>query len=294
MSKTLWKKVRKEKVKRTLPEKVLFAIVFAFFCVYAFTLIYPVVWGFTSSFKTIDAYFDNRFDLPTEWMFENYSTALERISYGGMTFTGMAWNSIWFSLGSAWINMEFISAYAYVLNKFKFKGRNFLYGLCLFMMSVPIGASFVSTYRLYHDLHLADSYLILLTSTNVYGMNLMLFHSYYSNISNSYMEAAKIDGANFYQIYFKIMRVQASPLALTLGLLLFINRWNDYMSPLLYLPNMPTLSSGLYRYQAIVERNGNYPVLFAGLFMCLLPILFIFTIFSDKMMNSINIGGLKG
>ena len=108
------------------------------------------------------------------------------------------------------------------------------------------------------------------------------------------MEAAKIDGANFYQIYFKIMRKQASPLALTLGLLLFINKWNDYMSPLLYLPEMPTLATGLYRYQTIVERNGNYPVLFAGLFMCLLPILIIFSIFSDKMMNSINIGGLKG
>ena len=286
--------IKKKKSNRTTAERVLFAFVFVFFCVYAFMLIYPVVWGFTSSFKTIDDYFDNRFGLPTEWRVINYPNALEIISNGGMSFTQMAWNSIWFALGSAWINMEFISAYAYVLNKYKFKGRNFLYGLCLFMMSVPIGASFVSTYRLYYDLHLANSYLILLTSTSVYGMNLMLFHSYYSNISNSYMEAAKIDGANFYQIYFKIMRQQASPLALTLGLLLFINKWNDYMSPLLYLPKMPTLATGLFRYQTIVERNGNYPVLFAGLFMCLLPILIIFCIFSDKMMTSINIGGLKG
>ena len=294
MNKTLWKKVQKEKVKRTLPEKILFALVFIFFCVYAFALIYPVVWGFTSSFKTIDEYFDNRFDLPVNWIVQNYPDALKKISNGGMSFAEMTWNSVWFALGSAWINMEFISAYAYVLNKYRFRGRNFLFGLCLFMMSVPIGASFVSTYRLYHTLHLANSYLILLTATNVYGMNLMLYHSYYSNISNSYMEAAKIDGANFYQIYFKIMRVQASPLALTLGLLLFIGKWNDYMSPLLYLSEMPTLATGLYRYQTIVERNGNYPVLFAGLFMCLLPILVIFSIFSDKMMNSLNIGGLKG
>ena len=289
-------KTKKTLVKRTKAEKILFAFVFVFFSVYALMLIYPVVWGFASSFKTIDDYFDNRFGFPVKWIFENYPKAIEIIEDKGtgMTFIQMAWNSIWFSVGSAWINMEFISAYAYVLNKYKFKGRNFLYGLCLFIMSVPIGASFVSTYRLYYALHLANSYLILLTSTSVYGMNLMLFHSYYSNISNSYMEAAKIDGANFYQIYFKIMRQQASPLALTLGLLLFINKWNDYMSPLLYLPEKPTLATGLYRYQTIVERNGNYPVLFAGLFMCLLPILIIFSIFSDKMMNNINIGGLKG
>lgn len=294
MEQSLFKKIKKEKVKRTIPEKILFACVFVFFLIYALMLIYPVVWGFVSSFKTIDEYFDNMFGLPSKIVFDNYPNAWSKIQDDGMSFGQMLWNSIWFSVGSAWINMEFISAYAYVLNKYKFRGRNFLYGLCLFIMSVPIGASFVSTYRLYYNLRLANSYLILLTSTSVYGMNLMLFHSYYSNISNSYMEAAKIDGANFYQIYFKIMRQQASPLALTLGLLLFINKWNDYMSPLLYLPKMPTLATGLYRYQAIVEGDGNYPVLFAGLFMCLLPILIIFSIFSDKMMTSINIGGLKG
>lgn len=294
MELTLFRRNKKSKSMRTTPERILFGFVFAFFSLYAFMLIYPVVWGLLSSFKNINDYFDNSFGLPSEWVFANYPNALKTISDGGMSFPMMAWNSVWFSLGSAWINMEFISAYAYVLNKYKFKGRNLLYGLCLFMMSVPIGASFVSTYRLYYALHLDNSYLILLTATSVYGMNLMLFHSYYSNISNSYMEAAKIDGANFYQIYFKIMRKQAAPLALTLGLMLFIGKWNDYMSPLLYLPDMPTLATGLYRYQKIVEGNGNYPVLFAGLFMCLLPILLVFILFSDKMLTNINIGGLKG
>ena len=138
--------IKKKKSNRTNAEKVLFAFVFLLFCIYAFMLIYPVVWGFTSSFKTIDDYFENRFGLPTEWNLKNYPNALEIISNGGMSFLQMAWNSIWFALGSAWINMEFISAYAYVLNKYKFKGRNFLYGLCLFMMSVPVGASFVSCF----------------------------------------------------------------------------------------------------------------------------------------------------
>lgn len=286
---------KKEKVvKRSTSGKIIFAAVFIFFLVYAFLLIYPVVWGFMSSLKTPDDYLDNRFGLPTEWVFRNYPDAIKLIEGEDMTFLQMAWNSVWFALGSAWINMEFTSAYAYVLNKFKFRGRNFLYGLCLFIISVPIGPSFVSTYRLYYSLHLDNSYLILLTATSVYGMNLMLFHSYYSNISNSYIEAGKIDGANFYQIYFKIMRKQASPLALTLGLMLFIAKWNDYMSPLLYLPEKPTLATGLYDYQVTAERYGQFPTLFAGLFMCLLPILIIFAIFSDRMMNNINVGGIKG
>ena len=285
----------REKIRRSVSERFVFAGVFLFFTFHAFLLIYPVIWGLLSSLKDINGYFDNRFGLPAlPWKFLNYSDAVRQITDGGMSFINMFWNSTWFSAGSAIINMEFVSAYAYVLNKYKFRGRNFLYGLCLFIMSVPLGASFVSTYRIYYGLHLANSYAILFTATAVYGMNLMLFHSYYSNISNSYKEAAQIDGANFYQIYFKAMRPQALPLALTLGIMQFIAHWNDYMSPLLYLPKMPTLATGLYRYQTIVERNGNYPVLFAGLFICLMPILVIFLIFSDRMMANINVGGLKG
>lgn len=280
---------------RTFSERIVFTAVFLFFVLHAFLLIYPVVWGFLSSVKDIDGYFDNRFGLPAfPWKLINYVDAVRQITDGGMSFINMFWNSIWFAAGSAYINMEFVSAYAYVLNKYKFRGRNLLYGLCLFIMSVPLGASFVSTYRIYYGLHLANSYAILFTATAVYGMNLMLFHSYYSNISNSYKEAAQIDGANFYQIYFKAMRPQAMPLALTLGIMQFIGHWNDYMSPLLYMPKMPTLATGLYSYQAIVERNGNYPVLFAGLFICLLPVLVIFFFFSDRMMANISVGGLKG
>ncbi len=280
---------------KTNLEKVLFSFLFLLFVIYSVMLIYPILWGLMSSLKTTDAYFENTFAFP-EWPFQfsNYSDALDEITAGGMSFWGMVWNSTWFAGGSALITMEFTSIYAYVLNKYKFRGRNFLYGICIFMMSVPIGATFVSQYRLMYALHITNSYLILITAMNVYGMNLVLFHSFYSNVSWSYAEAAQMDGANFYQIYFKAMRPQAVPMMFTLGLLVFIGKWNDYMAPLLYLPKMPTLATGLFRYQTIVERNGEYPILFAGLIMCLIPIMVLFGLFSEKLMSNISIGGLKG
>lgn len=285
----------KRKINKTISERVVFSIVFLLFVIYALMLVYPVVWGLMSSLKDIEGYWDNMFGLPSfPLRFSNYRDAIKEITEGGMSFLNMGWNSIWFSAGSAIISMEFTAAYAYVLNKYKFRGRNFLYNLCLFMLAVPIGATFVSMYRLMYELRITNSYLILITAANVYGMNLILFNSYWSNISWNYAEAAQIDGANFYQIYFKAMRPQVTPMVLTLGILMFISKWNDYMSPLLYLPKMPTLSTGLYRYQTIVEKSGDYPVLFAGLFMCLLPILLLFLVFSDKLMANINIGGLKG
>ena len=282
------------KIKKRPGEIVLFAIVFLIFVIYAVMLFYPLIWGLLSSFKSVKDYNNSPFSFPSVWHFENYIEAIKTISNDGMSFTQMLWNSVWFAVGSAIIHMEFTSAYAYVLNKYNFRGRKFLYGLCLFMMAVPIGASFVSTYRLMHNLHLTNSYLILLTSINVYGMKLILCYSYYNNISNAYVEAAQIDGANFYTIYFKAMRPQATPILLTLMVLEFIEKWNDYMGPLLYLSKMPTLATGLYRYQSIVEWSGNYPVLFAGIFICTLPLFIIFIFFSNKLMDNISVGGLKG
>ena len=282
------------KIKKRPGEIVLFAIVFLIFVIYAVMLFYPLIWGLLSSFKSVKDYNNSPFSFPSVWHFENYIEAIKTISDDGMSFTQMLWNSVWFAVGSAIIHMEFTSAYAYVLNKYNFRGLKFLYGLCLFMMAVPIGASFVSTYRLMHNLHLTNSYLILLTSINVYGMKLILCYSYYNNISNAYVEAAQIDGANFYTIYFKAMRPQATPILLTLMVLEFIEKWNDYMGPLLYLSKMPTLATGLYRYQSIVEWSGNYPVLFAGIFICTLPLFIIFIFFSNKLMDNISVGGLKG
>lgn len=285
--------LKKEKVKIS-GDKILFGVVFTFFAIYAFLLIYPLVWGFLSSLKERFEYRRQPFALPKYWLWENYPKALDKITDGGFTFLGMFWNSLWFAGGSCLLNMEVTVAFAYVLNKYKFRGRNFLYNFQIFLMSVPIGSTFISTYRLYHALGLVNSPMILLSALGGYGMNLIICHSYWGNISWSYAEAAQIDGANFFQVYLKAMLPQAMPIMVTLGLLGFIGKWNDYMAPMLYLSKMPTLALGLFRYRTIVERSGEYPVLFAGLILCMIPILILFAIFSDKLMQNMSIGGLKG
>ncbi len=292
--KTKIKRSPNSRIRKSPFELVIFGFVFLLFFIYAAMLFYPLIWGLISSLKSFKDYSDSPFTFPSVLRIDNYIKAVKTISSEGMTFTQMLWNSIWFAVGSAVIHMEFTSAYAYVLNKYNFRGKKFLYGLCLFMMSVPIGATFISTYRLMYGLHLTNSYLILLTAINVYGMKLIMCYSFYNNISNAYVEAAQIDGAGFYTIYFKAMRPQATPILVTLIILEFIAKWNDYMGPLLYLSKMPTLATGLYKYQSIVEWSGNYPVLFAGIFICTFPLFIIFIFFSNKLMENISIGGLKG
>ena len=291
--KNLFNQTKKRKKKFSI-DKLVLGFVFTFFLIYSIALIFPLVWGVISSFKGRLEYRREPFGLPEKWLFSNYSMALEKITDGGFTFLEMFWNSIWFCVGSCAISIFFTTIYSYVLNKYTFFGRNFLYNLCIFMIAVPISASFVSIYRLYYLTGMANSYKILFSATGVYGMGLIIQCSFWNNVSWSYAEAAQIDGANFYQIFFSAMMPQVKPIMLMQFLMSFVGKWNDYMSPLLYLPKMPTLAVGLFRYRTIVERSGNYPILFAGLVLCMIPGLVMYAIAQDYMMENMTIGGLKG
>ena len=74
----------------------------------------------------------------------------------------------------------------------------------------------------------------------------------------------------------------------------FIAGWNDYMSPLIYMPSYPTIASGLYQYESQMIRGMNYPVYFAGIVISAIPILIIFISMRKTFMTSLSMGGLKG
>lgn len=283
--------------------KIVYTAMFIFFVLYAASLIYPLVWGLISSVKTANAYYSSSFiefwkknsgDLSKVFAFDNYARAFKEISDGEISFVGMLWNSLWYAIGSPLIYVESVTILSYVINKYKFRGRNFLFKFALFQVAVPIGPTFIANYRLIWDLGIANSYLILITSVSCFNMNFLLMHSFMSSISWSYAEAAQIDGAGPYTTYFKVMRKMAAPMMITMFLMQFIGKWNDYMTPLLYLPDMLTLSTGLFKYRTIVERSGNYPVLFAGLMIMTTPIMLLYGVFNKKLMGSFSVGGLKG
>ena len=74
----------------------------------------------------------------------------------------------------------------------------------------------------------------------------------------------------------------------------FITLWSDDATPLVYFPNLPTLSTGLYMYQSVVKKTEQYPIYFAGLITCMIPTLTLFLIFQKNLMNVQMGGGLKG
>jgi ABC-type glycerol-3-phosphate transport system permease component len=271
-------------------------IMFILFALYAASIIYMLFWGTMSSLKDgVEEYFKSPFALPEKLIFENYSEAVKVMSVNDVSFFTMTFNSTWFSVGSILINITFVSITAYIFAKYQFRFKRFLYALSLFIMMMPIYGAMPAQYSLYTMLGIIDSPMILLTHLSVFGStSFIIVHGFYKNLSWAYAESAMIDGAGDWTIYFKIMLPQARSILASFMLINFIGNWNDYMTPILFLQNMPTLASGLFTYQTIVERTGNYPLFFAGIILSMLPIMVIYSMMHKTLIENMSFGGLKG
>ena len=269
------------------------AIIFILFALYAVSMIYPFVWAFLSSLKGQMEYYKDKFSLPKDWLFSNYALAFTTLSANGKNMFLMLFNSVWFAFGGTLLSVASSVMVAYVVAKYRFVGRRTIYRIALLIMMIPIVGSLPSQFLVFYKLKLYDSPLILLSYTGGFGFNFIILYAYFKSLPWSYAEAGYMDGAGHFTIFFRIMLPQALSSVTALSLIAFIGIWNVYMSPILFLPSYPTLSAGLYTYQQEFARNLNYPLLFAGVLMSTAPVLIIFILFQNTLMDMTITGGIK-
>ncbi len=286
----------KLKRQKNVGQKVVYGIVFAYLCLHCLSLIYPLLWLIISSFKDSYEYMTvSPFAFPEKILLHNYVEAFDLIKVRGTSFFGLLFNSIWWSIGNTVLNLFMSSLVAYTMAKYKFGAHKFIYAIIIMIMVTPIYGSGAAAYKLAVDLGIINSPLLLIKSLGGYsGFNFLVLFSFYKSISWSYAEAAFMDGAGHFEVYFKIMLPMALAPVLSLAIVVWIGIWNGYMEPLVYLYDYPTLATGLYVYEKDMTRAINYPVYFAGVTMCLAPVITLFICAQDMIMNSISTGGLKG
>lgn len=276
-------------------------VVFILLTIYSLSLFYPLLWAFLSSLKDQVEYSTYNINgLPQKWLFSNYAKAFKSLRVdvswkeSGVGMFGLFFNSLWFSILGPVLGLSVSAMSAYAVAKYKFPGRNFIYSLVLVVMMIPIVGSLPSQYRIYTALGIINTPFYMVVFMGGLGFNFLILYGYFKNLPWSYAEAAFIDGASHWEVFLKVMMPQAVPLFTALGSLALINCWNDYTSPLLFLKDYPTLSSGLYILRMEKERMLDMPVLYAGILMSAVPVIILFSLFSDKIMDISLGGGLKG
>ena len=282
-----------KKNKRKIKITPLRVIGFIVFLAYTVSLLGSIGWAFLNSLKERSEYLNNAVALPKLWLFSNYVKAFNVLSAGGKNVFVMLFNSLWLALAKPTISIFTASMASYVMAKYKFPGRNLIWSIMITIMIIPIYGSLSSTYRMYRILGIYDSPFILITSVCGIGGNMMMIAAF-DGVSRTYTEAAFMEGAGHFRIFWQIMLPQVVGLLSALWIMDFITVWNDYMSPIMYLPSFVTLMSGLYVYQVENARSLNTPILFAGALMCIVPVVTLFIVFNDKFLNLSYGSGIKG
>lgn len=284
------------KIKRDLQARIILSVALVVFIVYAVSLIYPFIWTFLNSLKTNNEFFDDRMSLPADWLFGNYKdTLLTKMVYNGTNLLGMFGNSLLLTVLCTVAPIVSSTLAAYATARFRFRICKIIFNMALLVQIIPTVGSLPATYKLVYNLNMANNFaLIWLLSAGGFSFTYLMLYGCFKGISQTYSEAAKIDGAGNFRVFWQIILPQAKPLLVSLTILAFIGSWNDYLTPFLYMEKHPTVSLGLYELQQQQIYDSDMPILFAGIIMSVIPILIVFSAFQKTIMQNTSAGGLKG
>lgn len=278
---------------RRSDHKVALIICCVFFTLYALSLVYPILWVFVKSFSDpIEFKFDPERFFPSKIYFGNYQRMVKEFNFPPMIF-----NTIILSLITPTVQIAACCCISYAYARFNFRGKGIVFFIAISSMFIPSVGTLAATYELMNKLKLMDRlYGYVILCGNGMGFSFLLMSSQYQNVSKEYAEAAEIDGASKFRTFAQIITPQVLPTVICFWILSFIGCWNDYMMPYLFLPSHTTLSVGIRNLNITAQQSGgtDYPILFAGIVMVEIPVLIIFFIFQEKIMNFSLGGGIKG
>lgn len=183
---------------------------------------------------------------------------------------------------------------AYGFSKVRFPGRNALFLAYVATIAVPWQSYMIPQFVLMSRIHLSNTLwaMVALQAFGAFGVFLM--KQYYESIPEELSEAARIDGLSEYGIWWRIMVPLSIPAVASLALLTFVNTWNDYLGPLIYLrdPDIRTIQLGLSTF--IDQYNAEYALIFTGSVLSVLPIAIIFMLGQRYFVEGVATTGLKG
>ena len=268
-------------------------VMFALFVIYSITLIYPFVWCLINSFKAFDDFLFNVNGLPETWTLLNWKESFTLTIDNNVTIPKMYLNSFILTVGCTFLSLFSCGSAAYILTKYDFPGRSAVYTAAVVIMMIPTMGSMAAMYKLYNDIGLINTYTgVFITAMGGFGSGFLLLYGFFKNLSWSYAEAAQIDGAGHFRVFFQIMLPMATPALISVGILQAIGFWNDYFTVYMYAPEKATIAYGIQRINS--EAGVDLPKVFAAMMLSILPILIVFACFQKVIMNNTSVGGLKG
>lgn len=263
---------------------------YALLIIFAAIALIPFVWMISSSLKTsIDVFSIPMKWIPEEFHWENFTQIWQRVSLS--TYFK---NTTIVALAVTFMQLVTSSFAAYAFAKMTFRGRDVLFMAYIATIAVPWQVYMTPQFIMMRSIGLYDTIwaMVVLQSFSAFGVFLM--RQFFMGIPNELSEAARIDGLSEYGIWARIVLPLSKPAIATLVIFTFVNTWNDYMGPMIYLTSdsQKTIQVGLRRF--IQAYSADYHLIMAASLCSLLPVAIVFLFLQKYFIEGIATTGLKG
>lgn len=256
----------------------------------AFLSLYPLALMIINSFKSDNDVLLNPAGLPQPWTLSSY---IQLINYGQLLNFA---NSIIVSVITTGASVFIAGLAAYAFTKLRFPGRNIIFLVLLATIMVPGEITLPPLYLMFAQINWIDTYQVQIIPFIAPIFGLFMMRQYMLSIPDSFIEAARLDGANEWQIFWRVMVPVSSPILSSFAVLQFLGTWNSYLWPQVMANNasvaplsvtLPTLSDPV---MGIVPIYGT---IMAGSVLATVPLVLIFLRFQDKFITGVTFGAAK-
>ncbi|MGE5598959.1 MAG: carbohydrate ABC transporter permease [Bacteroidota bacterium] len=262
-------------------------------CILTFFVIvtaFPLVWTILSSFKTSQEILSSSLSLPAKLHWENYLHALQ---VTGITRAFI--NSAGMTAFSIILNACVALLAAFVMARFAFRGRQLLMFLLTMGVLIPINSALLPIKLVMDRLHLSNSLVGLAVLYTGIGLpiSVLILRSYILGIPPEIDEAARVDGASFWQIVWKIVAPVARPGIVTVMILQAIYAWNEFLFAMVLISSETNRTLQIAIRFFLGQFFFDYGGLFAAMVLAILPTVILFVIFQNSVVSSLSAGAVK-
>ncbi|MDD6806500.1 MAG: carbohydrate ABC transporter permease [Lachnospiraceae bacterium] len=284
-----------EKIKKSaaLKQKIFSGVIYFFLAIWGLFVLFPFYWMILTSVKSYSAYnseYIPKFFTLSPTM-QNYIDAFTTVHLGRYL-----WNTLVFTVITTGLMMLVITLAAFAFARLEFPGKNLVFTLFLALMMIPNELVIITNFATITNLNLRNTFagLILPSVTSVFYIYLLKEN--FAQVPDALYYAAKVDGTSDMKYLFKVMIPICKPTLVTVGILKVIECWNSYVWPRLITDDEAyyLVSNGIQE----IRENGfgreNIPAMMAAVVVISLPLIVLFLLFRDKIMEGVSRGGTKG
>jgi raffinose/stachyose/melibiose transport system permease protein len=263
--------------------------------VFTMIVIIPFIWMLMLSFRTTGEILQNPYGLPKTLDFQNY---IQLLFDPQIHFYTYFFNSIYVTVFSLILTviLATLGGYGFGRSRYEFKFRGWLFAMLLFALMLPPQIMYLPQFTMMGKYGLLNSRwsLILLYTASALPVSTYLMATYFSQLPSELEDAARIDGCSDLGMFWRIMLPLTRPAIATIVLINFLNFWNELLLAITMItnPDLRTLPAAMMMF--VGEHGSDYAIAAASLVTAMLPVLILYLFLSDKFIEGLTEGALKG